>query len=976
MIAIRRINEEHLLDNIDWDFVWLFPQCSEALTTGMAVDLIRDYDVDVMMGLPCGKSGLNGGSMATFSNIPVASFASTWSDFSDKSRFPTFARSIPSVAQTARAIIKLLNFFGWDQIAVVYTDDRDRRKCYNLNNEIQDQNAVNSGKSLKFNYINGIVQNVTDEALLGFLKKTSTLARIILACFDSDTDKRRFMLHAYDSNMINNEYVYIFPEHAPRANLDAFRTEIPKLMRLPPFNCTTDCDLPDAQYGSVNSPYMHDAMYMYARALNKTLSEDPTQVRNGTRIRENCEMSFEGISGNVRIMANGDRLQNFRFESFDANGTRLHFGILRSSEDNLKVQMLEFNEPYTSASMWATRGGREPLDVPICGFFGNSCPVSFMEQNGAIVIPVSVVFVLLVLLLVAAVVYNIYGQILRKRLENSLWQIENDELVQIDAAQSINSSEQSVKTTSTTHSIPSVFRKKVAKNSRYNFCYRRRELVAVRKHKTHVQFTPEDEAEFRAMRSMTHDNVNQFHGLSRDLTGNMSVWKALPRGSLRDILEKDSISFDWFFKFSLIRDIFEGMEYLHNSILRVHGRLTSKSCLVNDRWQVRLSDYGLSTIRNYEKLPARDMLWTAPELYDKQPLLKPTTASDVYSFGILCSELVTEMEAFAVHKNEQNMTDDDVVYRVLKGERPPFRPIINLPANTDVNPTIVNLIRDCWSENPEDRPSMKMIRTVFKGMKQGKSASLMDHVLSLMEKYAGSLEQEVADRTKALLEEQKKSDILLYRMLPRQVADKLKAGQPIPPESFEQVTIMFSDIVSFTKLASESTPLQVVNMLNELCTIFDGIIDEHDVYKVETIGDGYLCVSGLPNRNGTAHVSQIADMCLAFHRSVASFKIPHLPGEKVQLRIGMHTGSVVAGVIGLTMPRYCLFGDSVNTASRMESHGKAGMIHITPESNEYLVNEYETESRGESIIKGKGVMETFWLKSKKANFNERQKSAL
>uniref|UniRef100_A0A914UWT9 Guanylate cyclase n=1 Tax=Plectus sambesii TaxID=2011161 RepID=A0A914UWT9_9BILA len=215
-----------------------------------------------------------------------------------------------------------------------------------------------------------------------------------------------------------------------------------------------------------------------------------------------------------------------------------------------------------------------------------------------------------------------------------------------------------------------------------------------------------------------------------------------------------------------------------------------------------------------------------------------------------------------------------------------------------------------------------MIRTVFKGMKQGKSASLMDHVLSLMEKYAGSLEQEVADRTKALLEEQKKSDILLYRMLPRQVADKLKSGQPIPPESFEQVTIMFSDIVSFTKLASESTPLQVVNMLNELCTIFDGIIDEHDVYKVETIGDGYLCVSGLPIRNGTAHVSQIADMCLAFHRSVASFKIPHLPGEKVQLRIGMHTGSVVAGVIGLTMPRYCLFGDSVNTASRMESHGK------------------------------------------------------
>ncbi|EYC20227.1 hypothetical protein Y032_0022g519 [Ancylostoma ceylanicum] len=192
----------------------------------------------------------------------------------------------------------------------------------------------------------------------------------------------------------------------------------------------------------------------------------------------------------------------------------------------------------------------------------------------------------------------------------------------------------------------------------------------------------------------------------------------------------------------------------------------------------------------------------------------------------------------------------------------------------------------------------------------------------MLESYASTLEDEVAERTKELIEEKKKSDILLYRMLPRQVADRLKLGQSVEPEAYECVTVFFSDVVSFTTIASKGTPLQVVNLLNNLYTIFDSIIDEHDVYKVETIGDAYLCVSGLPNRNGQEHVKEISSMSLAFMKSLLGFRIPHLPNEILNLRIGFHTGSVVAGVVGLSMPRYCLFGDTVNTASRMESNGK------------------------------------------------------
>ncbi|CAJ0576905.1 unnamed protein product, partial [Mesorhabditis spiculigera] len=163
-----------------------------------------------------------------------------------------------------------------------------------------------------------------------------------------------------------------------------------------------------------------------------------------------------------------------------------------------------------------------------------------------------------------------------------------------------------------------------------------------------------------------------------------------------------------------------------------------------------------------------------------------------------------------------------------------------------------------------DRPNGRHSRAAGEGGQQ----NLMDHVFGLMESYAETLEKEVEDRMSELVEEKKKSDILLYRMLPRQVADKLKLGQSVEPESFDSVTIFFSDVVQFTNLAAKCTPLQIVNLLNDLYTTFDQIIEQHSVYKVETIGDGYLCVSGLPHRNGNLHVKEICEMSLDFLRAV------------------------------------------------------------------------------------------------------------
>ncbi|XP_023312805.1 guanylate cyclase 32E-like, partial [Anoplophora glabripennis] len=195
------------------------------------------------------------------------------------------------------------------------------------------------------------------------------------------------------------------------------------------------------------------------------------------------------------------------------------------------------------------------------------------------------------------------------------------------------------------------------------------------------------------------------------------------------------------------------------------------------------------------------------------------------------------------------------------------------------------------------------------------------------------------------------------------VADSLKKGEKVEAESFECVTIYFSDIVGFTELSAVSTPLQVIDLLNDLYTCFDSIISHYDVYKVETIGDAYMVVSGLPIRNGDRHAGEIASMALHLLSKIKKFEIKHRQGEVLQLRIGIHSGHVVAGVVGLKMPRYCLFGDTVNTASRMESYGEAFRVHISHATYMLLqrLGGYTCEERGIIHIKGKGEMHTYWL---------------
>ncbi|XP_016941251.4 uncharacterized protein [Drosophila suzukii] len=239
---------------------------------------------------------------------------------------------------------------------------------------------------------------------------------------------------------------------------------------------------------------------------------------------------------------------------------------------------------------------------------------------------------------------------------------------------------------------------------------------------------------------------------------------------------------------------------------------------------------------------------------------------------------------------------------------------------------------------------------------------LVKNAAATIQHYALNLSQ----KAKELKREKRKSDSLLFQMLPPSVAMQLKQTQQVPAELYEAVTIYFSDIVGFTEIAADCTPLEVVTFLNSIYRVFDERIECYDVYKVETIGDSYMVASGLPVKNGNKHITEIATMALDLLDASSLFRIPRAGDEFVQIRCGVHTGPVVAGIVGTKMPRYCLFGDTVNTASRMESTGEAQKIHITEEMHNSLqqVGGFRTEHRGLLDVKGKGLMSTYWLTCK------------
>ena len=235
-----------------------------------------------------------------------------------------------------------------------------------------------------------------------------------------------------------------------------------------------------------------------------------------------------------------------------------------------------------------------------------------------------------------------------------------------------------------------------------------------------------------------------------------------------------------------------------------------------------------------------------------------------------------------------------------------------------------------------------------------------------------SLQEEIIERKRTekalhiyserLEEAEKETRRLLLNVLPESVADKLKNDPGIIAESFSNVSVLFADIVGFTEFSSQRTPEELVRILNDLFSAFDALVEKEALEKIKTLGDAYMVVGGAPTPRPD-HAQAIAELALGMLDAVAHYNETHRTDYII--RVGINSGPVVAGIIGTKKFSYDLWGDTVNIASRMESHGLPGEIQVSQRTYELLQDDYGFEDRGEIKVKGKPPMRTYLLKGQR-----------
>ncbi|XP_070536704.1 atrial natriuretic peptide receptor 1-like isoform X6 [Ptychodera flava] len=992
-IALEKMNNDpNILPRDRITLMVNVTECKDRVYASILMtEIVMDMDVDGFIGPACWTPMEIIGAIAGHWNLPVVSGAAPDPSLSNRTIYPTLVRTYAPVYKITNACISFLEYLGIGMVSIFYDADSEQTYivAFSMYEDLTHHPNVTfyGVDALKGYTREAIIKNELDDLLL-YLSK---IARIIVIIASAD-EVREIMLHAFDHGMINGEYAFFnielyrdpkYGEYPWKRNDDRdedakkayealmtvtllqpsspeymeFSNEV-KSRAKADYNFTYEDDVVNNFVGA-----FHDAVILYALALNETLAAggDP---RDGIEVtRRMWNRTFKGITGNVTIDDNGDRDADYSLLDMTDPGRGTFEVVLNYYGDRKVVEKV-------ADIHWPGGATGPPPDVPVCGFQNEKCPP---EEEFPLLGIIGIVLACLVVIVIviALLVFRKYK--LEAELAKMTWKVNWEDItlsktdrsrVMSTAAVNAAFSKSQVTRRSSTR-LSSFGADDMDKQIFTRVAQYKGNVVAIKKvNKKKVELTRDVLLELKCMRDLEHNHIVRFVGACVDAPHIAILTEYCPKGSLQDILENDVIKLDWVFRYSLMYDIVKGLHFLQHSAIKYHGNLKSSNCVVDSRFVLKITDFGLQKFKEDSKEVEhthayyQKQLWRAPEML-RDPNRKSSQEGDVYGFGIILQEIVQRSGPY--ESSSSSMSPQEIVERVKNVETPPFRPVVN---KDTCPPEIFQLMERCWAELPTNRPDLNELRsTVRKLNKNSDGDNILDNLLQRMEQYANNLESLVEERTEAFLEEKRKSEELLYSILPNSVAKQLTGGQSVEPESFEMVTIYFSDVVGFTALSAGSTPMQVVDLLNDLYTCFDTIINNFDVYKVETIGDAYMVVSGLPQRNGSRHAREIARMSLALLDAVGTFRIRHRPNDQLKLRIGIHSGPCVTGVVGVKMPRYCLFGDTVNTASRMESNGEPLKVHVSLPTKMILdtFGTFHLQLRGEIEMKGKGKQTTYWL---------------
>ncbi|KAK1167356.1 retinal guanylyl cyclase 2 [Acipenser oxyrinchus oxyrinchus] len=981
-LAVDRINKDHSLDQVDtFDYVILNEDCqtSKALTGFLG----HHRQVSGFIGPTnpgyCDAAALLGKNW----NKAVFSWACINTGLDNVRSYPTFARTLPS---PARVLLSVMKHFRWAHVGIVSSEE-----------DVWVDTAGKVASALRNRGLPvGIVISIgrDDPSIKEALRKVKKVEnlRMVIMCMHSvligGQAQGRLLEAAHDLQMTDGSLVFV-PYDTLLYSLPYERVLYPALRTSSKLRKAYDAvltitveseettfhqayqeavdrgELADPAKPEQVSPLfgtIYNSIYFLAHAMN--INRRNGGWVSGTHIAQSSRnMEFPGFNHKIKTNSSGAGFVDYVILDTDGRSReiyRTHMVDMETDMVRFLARSIHFPRgvsPKSDSRCWFTHGkictgGVDPffaLMVCLSVFFAIIC---FVGLSYLIRRRINLIKLLRgpnKILLTLADVTFINPQLSMKKLSSDA----------SDGAKSLSETYQSQK--SHVRSNASSLTPATYENS--NVAIYEGDWVWLKKLPSgdFVKISPSTSVVFQMMKDMRHENVNLFLGFFLDCGVFAIVTEFCSRGSLEDLLRNDDVKLDWMFKSSLLLDLIKGMKYFHHRDF-IHGRLKSRNCVVDGRFVLKITDYGYNEVLESQKFPykepaAEELFWTAPEILRlPHATLNSSSKGDVYSFAIIMQEVVMRGPPYCMLEQSA----EDIIVR-LKKPPPLCRPFVS-PDHAPME--CIQLMKQCWNEQPDRRPTFEEIFNQFKNINKGKKTNIIDSMLRMLEQYSSNLEDLIRERTEELEIEKQKTEKLLTQMLPPSVAEALKMGCTVEPEHFEEVTLYFSDIVGFTTISAMSEPIEVVDLLNDLYTIFDAIIENHDVYKVETIGDAYMVASGLPKCNENRHTAEIANMSLDILSAVGTFKMRHMPDVPVRIRIGLHTGPVVAGVVGLTMPRYCLFGGTVNTASRMEATGMPYRIHVSSSTVKILVGlkeGYKVELRGRTELEGKGVEETYWL---------------
>ncbi|XP_055333957.1 atrial natriuretic peptide receptor 1-like [Paramacrobiotus metropolitanus] len=728
-------------------------------------------------------------------------------------------------------------------------------------------------------------------------------------------------------------------------------------------------------YPLVRQPYVlilssYMTVFALAEMINNTLASDEKADWRGVALakRLSNQTFTDDFGHSMYIDSKGQRLSDFVVSFINANGSRETL-LRKFGQTGALIEM-------TQLLTWVNSSFPLPNE-PYCGYLNQNPSCLYTSDNRSYVLT-AVLTSLCLAIGITVLVWIGYSRLKAnyQLLHDPWWQIQLQEPTNrlVASCRSLLSRIYADQISQHSRDLPAAF------SWTRSFCsavifdtYKTKPVMGWKLcNRNHPLGFPDISGNnellilLQKLNRMEHINICQFAGLaitksSKGIYWISAVMDCPSRGALPDIFDSYA-SRDASLPTSLAHDFLQAVRYIHTSSLQFHGRISILTCWVDKHFSLKLAHLASDRLRRSlhavcgdlsiavcENIIWESFYWSPPDTGNTLDN-KSLQMVDIYSCGLILLDILTMgklLEQIRAHA-QADQSLQDILPGTVFSCLPDFEAIL----------------RSCIAQDPLQRPNIKsLIRALARVnpmlAAQEKNTTLFDQICARMESYSIELEYQVTKRTAELMEETEKCNAIINQILPRSVAKQLRAGEKVLPEFFECATILFTDLHGFADFVEGNSPETTIAVTSATEVCIDKLTTECNVYKVEAISASFMVASGIPERIGINHIERIA----VFAKKLMDLQPQLAFLQSLQFKTGIHSGPCAAGLMGLKRPRYCLFGDTINMASRMCSHGLPGRIHLSPDSQLLLkrFSQFVVEERGLLSVKGKHEVTTYWL---------------